>query len=340
MANMTRNYIDGFWAANSQRGMGRYVQMFSETQNKTQISVKLWGFYPKILSYVIYVIWEQLILQVVAKCKGARELTYAYNSPPIVNLFGMTSCLILHDLIFLEHVSEQSLSTKLINLYRRLSLRYGLRNISCVYCVSHATATQFVGQFGYTGKVIVSPNRIKLSQYLQGQADVFFADGSDVLNVCVITGIAPSKNLPFTLKLAEVSACRRLNVIFHIVGVRREQLSDVHENVTLYENVAEDVKNGLISCCDVLLFPSLQEGFGIPLIEAGLLKTPILCSDIGVFHEVCGDNADYFDPTDVEACYAALTEMHRSKILAGGDDARDSVRLNALYLKCREHYVY
>ncbi|TNF49843.1 glycosyltransferase [bacterium] len=44
--------------------------------------------------------------------------------------------------------------------------------------------------------------------------------------------------------------------------------------------------HGLYLIADVMLLPSLQEGFGLPLLEAGLFKLPIVCSDIAPFREV------------------------------------------------------
>jgi len=45
-----------------------------------------------------------------------------------------------------------------------------------------------------------------------------------------------------------------------------------------------------------LIFPSFQEGFGLPCLESQSLDCPLLCSDIPVFHEVAGDAALFFDP--------------------------------------------
>ena len=45
-------------------------------------------------------------------------------------------------------------------------------------------------------------------------------------------------------------------------------------------------------------FPTFNEGFGLPVIEAFQRGTPVIASDIGVLHEVAGDMAEYFDPTD------------------------------------------
>lgn len=49
---------------------------------------------------------------------------------------------------------------------------------------------------------------------------------------------------------------------------------------------------------DILFMPSYQEGFGIPLLEAGMIKMPIACSDIPPFREIGGDLVYYFNPAD------------------------------------------
>ena len=45
---------------------------------------------------------------------------------------------------------------------------------------------------------------------------------------------------------------------------------------------------------DLLFLPSKQEGFGIPLLEAGMIKLPIVCSDIEPFRLIGGDDVRYF----------------------------------------------
>ena len=52
-----------------------------------------------------------------------------------------------------------------------------------------------------------------------------------------------------------------------------------------------------LGCC-ALIFPSLYEGFGIPLLEAVTFNCSILASDIPSTREVCGDLPIYFNPED------------------------------------------
>jgi glycosyltransferase involved in cell wall biosynthesis len=49
---------------------------------------------------------------------------------------------------------------------------------------------------------------------------------------------------------------------------------------------------------DILFLPSLQEGFGIPLLESGMIKLPIVCSDIQPFLEIGGEDVCVFDPAE------------------------------------------
>ncbi len=60
--------------------------------------------------------------------------------------------------------------------------------------------------------------------------------------------------------------------------------------------VSENMLAELYLMADALLFPSLREGFGIPVLEAALLRLPIFAADIPPVHESAGDLAVTFDP--------------------------------------------
>ena len=57
---------------------------------------------------------------------------------------------------------------------------------------------------------------------------------------------------------------------------------------------------------DALILPSREEGFGIPIIEAGFAHMPVFCSDIAVLRELGGDALTYFDPDADPAHVAGL----------------------------------
>ena len=66
-------------------------------------------------------------------------------------------------------------------------------------------------------------------------------------------------------------------------------------------NVTDEQLNYLYSHALLFVYPSLYEGFGLPLLEAMNMECPVICSDIGSFSEIVNDAAIYFDPTDMES---------------------------------------
>jgi glycosyltransferase involved in cell wall biosynthesis len=72
---------------------------------------------------------------------------------------------------------------------------------------------------------------------------------------------------------------------------------DVEELRWLYENAA------------LFLFLTLDEGFGMPTLEALATGAPLLVSDIPVFREILGDRATFVDPRDVAAVTASIASL-------------------------------
>jgi glycosyltransferase involved in cell wall biosynthesis len=69
--------------------------------------------------------------------------------------------------------------------------------------------------------------------------------------------------------------------------------------------VTDDELRWLYENCDLFVFPSLDEGYGLPLIEANMLGAAAIASDIPVFREL-EVAADYFDPRSVDEMATAI----------------------------------
>jgi glycosyltransferase involved in cell wall biosynthesis len=93
---------------------------------------------------------------------------------------------------------------------------------------------------------------------------------------------------------------------------------------------------------DLLLFPSLFEGFGLPIVEAQKTGRAVITSDRSPMKDVAGEGARLVDPESEEAIRSAVTEViedaaYRQRIIAAGrlNAARfDNREITRQYLSC------
>ena len=71
----------------------------------------------------------------------------------------------------------------------------------------------------------------------------------------------------------------------------------------------DDVLDGLYRAASCFVFPSLAEGFGLPVLDALVRGTPTACSKSSSLPEVAGEAALYFDPNDVEGITRAIETL-------------------------------
>ncbi len=65
----------------------------------------------------------------------------------------------------------------------------------------------------------------------------------------------------------------------------------------------------LYACAELLVFPSLYEGFGLPILEAMASGIPVACAATSSIPEVAGDAANYFDPHDTDEMVDAIRKL-------------------------------
>ncbi|MFQ5943118.1 MAG: glycosyltransferase family 4 protein [Anaerolineales bacterium] len=97
------------------------------------------------------------------------------------------------------------------------------------------------------------------------------------------------KNVAYSQELQALQKELDLTDSLHFLYRSGEELSQGVDPRALHD---------LYSLCDALLFPSVAEGFGIPVLEAAASRMPVFCSDIPPFRESAGELATYFQLSD------------------------------------------
>ena len=89
----------------------------------------------------------------------------------------------------------------------------------------------------------------------------------------------------------------------------------LEKRVSIKGYVSDDELDHLYKSASALVFPSLLEGFGYPILEAGAVKCPVICANSSSLPEVGGEGCLYFDPTDAQSCANAIIKLHNSQDL-------------------------
>lgn len=127
-----------------------------------------------------------------------------------------------------------------------------------------------------------------------------------------------------------------------IVGSRSIFLSTIREEIKKH-GVEQQVKFlGKLSDAELavayaraqcVIQPSFSEGFGLTGLEAMAFQTPVLASDIPVFHEIYKDAAIYFDPKSVDSLLTAVHTLEDSKVRSAQVRAGQKVASNYSWKK-------
>ncbi len=224
------------------------------------------------------------------------------------------------------------------HLFLSLLIPRSLRRSNALVVPSQFTKEELVRYYGIVPeKISVIPNALSddfLIKYNGGSLIRVKYDLPERFIVCVGT-LQPRKNIPFLLR-AFAEVCNRIpDIHLVLVGNRHghhvdtaieSTLSELHLNDRVHfpGYVEQDDLPGLIQCATLFIFPSLYEGFGIPLLEAMSQGVPVAAASIPCLREVAGDAALYFDPTSLASCeekmYTLLTDMNiREKSISLGE---------------------
>jgi glycosyltransferase involved in cell wall biosynthesis len=304
------------------RGMGRYLRTLIAGREQNMVGFCATGEQDEDLCLIAHgmrnhLLWEQVSLPRLLRENGVDVFVAPYNTAPLRLPRETRLILIVHDLIFMEPLPlSRSLYQNAGRLYRRLVTPHAIHRAETIVTVSAYTARQLVSRFG------VDERRLRIIPVSIG--DEWFAvpcaPRERATTVLTVAGEAPSKNLhraleAFSLCLRKLGASGiRMKVAgvkgaFHGAFQKYAESLGIGDAVEFLPYVRDAEMRALYCAADVLLMPSLAEGFGIPVLEAMAAGLPVASSSTTSLPEVCGDAALFFDPLRVEEMAEALQRI-------------------------------
>lgn len=243
---------------------------------------------------VAHWLWNKLHVYPIENLIGRIDIWHSsdWAQPPSRALKVTT----VHDLSPFLYPQEVDPSIVAVHQAR---MKWVVKECDQIICVSQNTAADLKLRFKVQDsriKVIYEalPSRLMLQPQVTKQSNYVLAIGAR----------QPRKNIDRLKK-----ACEILRQKLIIVGEGSDvgYVSD-QDLVNYFANAA------------VFVYPSLYEGFGLPILEAFYHGAPVACSNTSSLPEVAGDAAVYFDPLDEEAMAKSIAEAiaNRAKLVAAG----------------------
>jgi glycosyltransferase involved in cell wall biosynthesis len=312
-----------------------------------------------------YPSWEQIALPKAAKHYGCDVLHCTSNTAPFFTDIPLIT--ILHDIIYMESSylkllnSSASTYQKFGNIYRKLVVPRVVKKSKKVITVSHFEKNRISEFFGIKGdtkldaiyngvsehfKPITNNEELKRVKEAYNLPDqyFFFLGNTD-----------PKKNTKGTLKafsdfLKQTVSNHKLVMLDYDKIELNKLLVEIDDtnlinHIVLTGYVINTDLPAIYSQCDVFLYPSLRESFGIPMLEAMSCNVPVITSNTSSMPEVSGGAAHVINPFNPEEITQGLIEilqnetyrkslcdkgLERSKQFSWNNMARDYLKLYEL----------
>jgi glycosyltransferase involved in cell wall biosynthesis len=244
------------------------------------------------------------------KCRKSELLHVPHYNVPLV--WNKKLVVTIHDLIHLENPARRAAS-----LYARPMLKAAMKKADAIIAVSRSAKARLIDQIGVPDeKVHVIYNGVDPSfrpgDRMAARSELGPALPADAKILLAVSNVRPHKNMCSLVQAFEdASSALPSDWKLLVVAEGAERLIQGRkcaERIVVKDKVSEEQMRLMYRAADVFIMPSLNEGFGLPVIEAMASGVPVLCSDIDVFREVAGGNAVYFDPCDVPGIARTIVE--------------------------------
>jgi glycosyltransferase involved in cell wall biosynthesis len=233
----------------------------------------------------------------------------------------------VHDITLLKHYYQKNFLYRAAPVYFRHILRSGLRHAEAVIAVSNATKQDLTQYFKLNSRISDKITVIYEGwEHLEKYADqavlppysgyIFYLGSSRKhknLERLIRAFVLASPSLPPEVKLV-ISGDK--SFLHHLSPELTSQVTGPDSRIHFTGYLSEVEVAGHYRNAHCFIFPSLIEGFGIPVLEAFYYNTPLLSSNISSLPEVAGNAALYFDPFNEQEIAASLIKIYSDKELA------------------------
>ena len=208
----------------------------------------------------------------------------------------------VHDLA--PFLYSQETSSQIISVHTA-RMKWVVKECDAIICVSRNTESDLHHLFPSTvSRTIVIPEALP-SRFLLKPACYKMKAKSYLL---AIGTRQPRKNI-----LRLISAFLKYSPTEKLVIIGENSLSLSQPSITFTGYVSDQSLVNYLANAVCFIYPSIYEGFGLPILGAFHHKIPVACSDIPVFHETAGTAALYFDPLSEKSIAAGISDAINSK---------------------------
>jgi glycosyltransferase involved in cell wall biosynthesis len=243
-----------------------------------------------------------------------------YNAPPLLRC---PLVLTVHDVSF--RLYPEYFSPRVRILLSTL-LSFSMRKAKAILTVSECSRRDILRFYpAAMGKVCVIPEAAGPVIWAKPDLPAARRVTGDRPFLLTVGTTQPRKNLPRLieayLQLREERVTDARLVIAGRPGWRTDALarlfanSDHRHDVIFTGYVADSILAALYRECALFVYPSLYEGFGLPVLEAMACGAPVITSNTSSLPEVAGDAARLVDPFSVQSIRAALEDVLRDRHL-------------------------
>lgn len=246
--------------------------------------------------------------------------------------------LVVHDLAFKHH--RFGLSAGVMRFYEKYMPLY-LKKAKRIVTVSNFSKTDIIQQYGIDKPIDVVHNGFNNNFKVldESQKTTIRAKYTQNNPYFIFLGaIHPRKN-PLRLLQAFEAFKKQTQANHQLVLVGRKawannELDNYYKSMEFKADVLflshlplEEVKE-ILAAAEALVYPSIFEGFGIPILEAMACGVPVITSNTSSMPEVAGNAGLLIDPLNIDSIYLSLIKLYnnpafRAEMILKGNDQKD-----------------